>query len=239
MSLDPREQEAWDAYTAAGKCHVPTVDDLPEITTERAVFEALAVHLRRIHGRVEYKADASRADAKAFDAVLTNVPTADQGPKYPTAFIDAVASTDLDTLIDLPVTEIEDGETVDVVTDTHALWRRGEDVGDGTVKIFALSEPEAVALATAVREAMSGSLNTRSSALLPMPVRSYPPPFRDQLTPRCWPSARITPSDSRGAPVPDPESGVWSVDVDFSWSATRYVARPRIADFRPFTTVET
>lgn len=235
MRLDPRDQAAWEAFAEAGKFHVPTVDDVPEITTERAVFESVAELLSRIQGRVEYKGDASRADAKAFCSVLVDIPTSDQGAQYPAAYLDSVSVTDLDTVIDLPVVECDE----DVVTDEHALWRRGEDIGDATVKIFAVSEPEAAALATAVREALAGNLDKWSSAVLPMPVRSFPPPFRDYFCPANWPSVRVTPSDSRSAPTPDPESGVWAVDVDFSWAATRYVARPRIADFRPDVSLET
>lgn len=234
MTLDPRDQAAWDAFAAAGKFHVPTVDSVPEITSERGVFESLAVLLGQIKARVEHVGDSSSASGKAFARVLVNVPTGDTPAVYPTAYLDSVAVTDLDSLIDMPV--VEDGE--DVVTDEHALWRRGEDTGDGSVKIFATSEPESTALATAVREALSGDLNTWSSAILPMPVRSLPPPFRDHFQACRWPSARVTPADSRSAPTVDAESGVWSVDVDFTWAATRYVARPRTADFRPFTTVE-
>ena len=234
MTLDPRDKAAWDAFAVAGKFHVPTVDDVPEITTERAVFEAVAVLLEQIRARVEHVDDSATASAKAFTRVLVDVPTGDTPAAYPTAYLDSVSVSDLDTVVDRPV--IEDGE--DVVTDTYALWRRGEDTGDASVKVFATTEPESTALATAVREALSGNLDTWSSAILPMPVRSLPPPFRDHFPPERMPSARVTPADSRSAPTVDPESGVWSVDVDFSWAATRYVARPRIADFRPFVTLE-
>lgn len=237
MTLDPREQAAWEDFARRGRFHVPSVVDVPEVSTEKAVFESLAVLLRQIGGRVEHVDDPSQADAKAFVRVLVDVPTADDGAQYPAALIDAVSSSDLDSLVDQPV---RDGDE-DVVTDTHALWCRGEDVGDATVKIFATSEPEAVALATAVREAIGGNLDTWSGAGLPMPLRSIPPPFRDHehWTACRWPTAALTPDDSRSPPVVDPESGVWVVDVDFTWRATRYVARPRIADFRPFVTVTT
>lgn len=233
MTLDPRDQAAWDAFAAAGRFHVPTVEDVPEISTERAVFESLAVLLGKIQGRVEHKGDSTRADAKAFASVLVDVPTADQAPKYPACFVDSISCQDLASLVDRPV--VEDG--CDVLTDEHALWRRGEDAGSGSVKIFTNSEPEATALANAVREALAGNLDTYASASLPMPVRHLPPPFRDHFTPARWPSAHVSPDDSRSPPALDTESGVWQVDVDFSWRATRYVARPRIADFRPFVTV--
>lgn len=239
MNADERDLAAWNAFGAAGKFHVPTVESVPELDVEQAVFEALAILLRTVRGRVEHKGDDQAFDERALVRVYTEMPIASDTAAYPAAYIESTSSADLDASVEKPVERMGFDGIEDVITDEWALWRRGTDTGEANVKIFTNSEPEATALATAVREAIAGDLDRWRGAVLPLSVRYLPPPFRDAFEPAQTPSTHIVPADSRGRPALDSESGVWTVDVEFTWTATRFAARPRLADFRPFVTVTT
>lgn len=237
--ISARDQAAFEAFATAGKFHVATSLPVAEHDTEHGVFLALAHVLRQVSARVEHADDGDTFKTLSFAVVHDDEPLQSDTPRYPAAYLESLTAAELDAMILGPVTEEEDGERVDVVTDEWALWKLGEDSGEANVKIWATTEVETRAMAHAVRETLAGDIDTFVSMILPMPERYLPPPFRGRFAPEQTPSCAITLRDSRGRPTPGAEAGVWSVDIEFGWRATRFTARPRIADFRPFLTVST
>ena len=232
-ALSPRDAAAFEAFQQAGRFYVPTAVSVSEYDTEHGVRDALAVVLQQISARVEHL-DGSDFKTVAFKAVFTDEPLASDPAVYPAAYLEPISSSELDAMQFVPA---RDADGDDIVTDEWALWKLGEDTGEANVKIFTTTEVEAHAMAQAVRETIAGNIDRNVGAQLPMPVRYLPAPFRDAFPAASTPSCHLTLNDSRGRPVAGAEGGVWTVDIEFAWRATRFTARPRIADFRPFVTV--
>lgn len=230
-----RDLEAFAAFAEARKFVVPSAVSVAEHDTEYGVLTSLAHVLRQVSARVEHL-DGSEHRELSFKAVFTDEPLASDPAKYPAAYLEPILSTELDSMSFVPV---RDACGDDIVTDEWALWKLGEDKGEANVKIFTTTEVEARAMAQAVRETLAGDIDRAVGAWLPMPVRYLPEPFREAFPPASMPACHLTLNDSRGRPTPGAESGVWTVDIEFAWRATRFTARSRLPDFRPFVTVTT
>lgn len=227
------DQAAFDAAVASGLVQIPTADAVAELVPRQAVLTALQRLLERAEGRVENPSGASKAIA--FKRVLISWPSSWEPSVYPLAAIDIDVTDEMDAVAGVPV-RIGDEDVISP-DDRWALWRRGEDVGEGTISVFATYEPQANALGAAVEDALGGNLDTRMAAVIPLPDAALPAPFqgRGDIGQVC----RVQMIAGGTAPQTEQSvaANIWRVDVRFSWQAPRLAARRRIPDLVPIVDV--
>lgn len=227
----PTELATMNAATSAGLMNVPAVTTVPELDARAAVFRALAWHLARVHARLE---GPSAPTDLSFKSVEDRWPESWRAADYPRATIMPVTTKVDDVLVYEPAHEFDVGlgKEVDVVNDTHALWLRGEDVGEGTIIIVANREIEANALARAVRAALNGDLDRIVTLGLPLPEAYLPPPFAGRFP--VYANVKAASGGTALERAAQSESNAWRVDVHFKWQACTYESRPRLLpDFDP------
>lgn len=240
MEPSPRDLQAFEAFRARGKFVVPRAVVVADLDTEQATFESFAFVLRELEARVEESGDGVSFRATGFKEVAVYVPPSWKPTVYPACYVDGTSVDWLSSWAPRPVSKkTGDGDSEDIVTDAWALWRLGEDSGMALVKIWATTEVECRALAQAVAESLAGSLDSWKGATLPLPERALPPPFREAFPVEQTPSVHLSVRESNGRATPDADSNIWTSEVSFAWNATRYTARTRLADFRPYVKIAT
>lgn len=229
MRPSARDQQAQQLALEAGRLVRPLT---AELTPERAVRVALAWWLAGLEARVEGSGQPLRP-AYVGDQWSDGVRPA----SYPSLVLLPRSTQQRDALVAVPC-QIG-GRDLISVDEAWALWRVGEDVGEGVVHILANHAPQRDALASAVQDALQGNLDTLQSLGLPLPEAALPEPFRGLLEPGQFPIARVTLATA--ATNVDDElaaaGGVWRADVAFAWQAPRLAARTRIPDLRSEVTV--
>ena len=224
MRPSARDLQARALADARGLLPLPNAS---ELEPEMAVRVALAWHLERIEAYVEGSPQPLRPAYVGEEWARGTVPSA-----YPSLVVLGRTVSQRDMIQGIPY-EI-DGQDVISPDDAWALWRVGEDTGEGVVHVLASHSPQRDALANAVEDALSGDLDRLQSIGLPLPEAALPRPLQGVLPPARLPLARVALS---GAPVPVDDGvaaagGVWRADVTFRWQAPRLVARRRIPDLR-------
>lgn len=211
----PNDDAALDALIKQRIAFVPAASSLSELDPAQAVFESLAALLRRVRVTVE-----GSFDPIVFRAVYTAAPNAWDAAKFPACAIDDITTNQYQVTQCTPWFEGDN----DIKAGGFALWQVGEDTGLAKVTIVAATNPEARALAEAVRQCLFSDLDNRRGVRLPMPQAFLPPPFRGMVSPVC----RLLLAEGGGSitDVEGPKEGLYRVEVRFTWQAQRISARP-------------
>lgn len=232
MKPTQRDLEAQQLADQRGHLVVPTADSLSELEPEEAVLLALAWHLGRVEARVEGSAEGLRPRYVGHEWAEGTKPA-----QYPALVVLGRITSPRDAILAIPC--VVGGQDVISADNQWALWRVGEDIGEGVVHVFASHKPQRDALLAAVQDALSGNLDTLQGLGVPLPEAFLPEPFRALFAPEAFPRARVSLARA-GAPVDDglaAQGGVWRADVPFTWQAPRLSARHRLPDLAATLTV--
>lgn len=212
----PADDAALDQLIRTRDIFLPQVISISELDPEQAVFEALGALISRLSVVVE-----GGQSSIEFKSVYTSSPNAWDPAVFPSAAIDDIETHQYQVVQCTPA-RFHNGD--DVIFGKWALWDVGEDVGKAKVTIVAATNPEARALAEAVRQCLFADLNENRSSRLPMPRAFLPDPFRGKVHKFC----RVTFIEGGGSirDTDSPQQGLYRVEVRFSWQAPRISARP-------------
>lgn len=216
------DDEALEAFTQAGRCFVPAPVSMSELSPERAVFEALGAHLRRIQASVEGSSDQT---APAFKIVWTNPPSNSDVATYPSASIRRVSIEEKDAITGTPYLD-ENGN--DIVSDDgqFGLWQVGEDVGVLLVEVVAGYSLVTDALSRAVEDALSAADGAKEGAVLPLPLAFVPEMFRSKMTIPIRPLCLLHIEASGAAQDVAQGDGRFTNEVRAMWQAPRLACKP-------------
>lgn len=225
IPISTRDQLALDEATSSGALTVPDADAVPALTPFQAVVLSLARHIARVEGVVVDELGSSVIQFVEINDIWPN----DADPShYPSASILPQITREGDAVTCVPFVYNDE----DVVTDTHALWKLGEDTGIAIIHVFATSINERDAMLAAVKQALYGALDRLQGLTLPLPEASLPPPFIGQLPIERLPHAYVRHIEGSGTlndALPS-TAGIWRGDLSFQWQAPRWAMRPRLPD---------
>jgi hypothetical protein len=216
------DDEALDAFTQAGRCFVPAPVSMSELSPERAVFEALGAHLRRIQAAVEGSSDQV---APAFKIVWTNPPSNSDVAQYPSASIRRVSVEEKDAITGTPYLD-ENGNDIVSADGQYGLWQTGEDVGVLLVEVASAYSLVTDALSRAVEDALSAGDGAKEGAVLPLPLSFIPEIFRDQITIPIRPVCLLHLDTSGAAQDVTQGDGRFTNEVRAFWQAPRLACKP-------------
>lgn len=238
LPISSRDKAALDLATSDGRLYVPTADAVSELSPARAVSISLARHLARISGRVENPM-SSQGESVAFRRIDYEWPKAWDVALYPRAVVVPMSSRSDDALINRPFVVTTPAGATEIIGDGFAMWRKGEDVGEIAISIFAPFASHAEALARAVRSALQGDLDLRDGAVLPLPEAYLAPPFRELLDVASLPVCSVRCKGGAGETdrAAEQEGNVWRADVLVAWQAPTFEARPALPAFNPVVNV--
>jgi hypothetical protein len=220
-----RDLDAQRLADERGHLGITPVEGVAELEPEMAVRVALAWHLARTEAHVEGSLQPLRPAYVGEEWARGTQPSA-----YPSLVVLGRTVRQRDTILAVPY-EV-DGQDVISLDNAWALWRVGEDTGEGVVHVHASHAPQRDALANAVADALSGDLDRLQGIGLPLPEATLPRVFRGLLATARFPRARVA---LASAPIPVDDGaaaagGVWRADVVFTWQAPRLAARRRLPD---------
>lgn len=218
----PEDDAALEAFTLAGRCFVPEPVSMSELSPERAVFEALGAHLRRIQAAIEGNTGQT---APAFKTVWTNPPSNSDVATYPSASIRRVSIDEKDAITGTPWLD-ESGN--DIVSDDkqYGLWQVGEDVGVLLIEVASGYSTVTDALSRAVEDALSASDGAKEGAVLPLPIAFVPEMFRSQITIPIRPLCLLHIESSGAAQDVVQGDGRFTNEVRAMWQAPRLACKP-------------
>lgn len=214
----PEDDSVLDEFIRLG--FAPSGDDymVSELEPAQATFEALAAFLRRARASVEV------GEKLQFSSVHTQSPNAWEPQDLPAAVIDDEQTSEWDAYQGTPYEE--GGESVVSKDKRWALWKVGEDVGDARVTVTARTNPEARALAEAVRQSFFSNIDTRQGTVLPLPQAFLPLPVRGRAVPRC--AVWLEKGGGGTNSTEGTSDALFRVVVRFRWRAPRLSVRPAL-----------
>ncbi len=216
------DDEALEAFTQARRCFVPAPVNMSELSPERAVFEALGAHLRRLVARVEGAEDFV---CPAFREVWTNPPANHDPAKYPSASIRRFSVSERDAIIGTPMLD-ERGD--DILSDDRqwGLWMAGEDTGELLIEVVSAHSTVTDALSRAVEDCLGAADGSREGAVLPLPIAFVPEIFRSQITLPLRPVCLLHLSTSGAAQDVTQGDGRFTNEIRALWQAPRLSCKP-------------